>query len=73
MKNSLEDRRSRVESITSAVLAAETKDALWRHDCGGKAMQIAQPHERLRLSIETGQQQARSRRCFAGIQRSHFC
>lgn len=73
MKYSLEDRRSRVESITSAVLATGTKDALWRHDRGAKVMQVAQPCKWLRQVIETCQQQARSRCCVAGIHRSYFC
>lgn len=67
MKRSLEDRRSRVESITSAVLATNAKQARWCHDFGAEAMLVAEPYERLRLVNETSQLKARRRSCVAGI------
>lgn len=72
MKHSLEDRRSRAENITSAVLATETKDALWCHDCGAEAMQMAEPYERPRRVIETSRLKASRHACVAGIHRSYF-
>lgn len=72
MKHSLEDLRSRVENITSAVLATDAKDAHWPHDGGAEAMTVSQQADGLGLVIVASQLQAKRRNCIAGIHRSFF-